>query len=479
MRCNCAEECAQIGLKGIHLVRLASLEESMNSLAVGETTSRELVEACLAAAADPSGQGARTFTRIDADSALDAADTMDKRRRAGAVPGSLLGLPISVKDLFDIADEPTPAGSIVLADAPPAPVDAAVIARLRDAGAVLVGRTNMTEFAYSGLGINPHYGTPRNPYDRINGRIPGGSSSGAAISVTDCMAAAAIGTDTGGSLRIPAALCGLTAFKPTASRVPQEGVLPLSKSLDSVGPIAPTVACCARIDAVLSGEPYAELGASDLTQVRLGILQGYVLEDLDGDVARRFEAALSNLAEAGANLKDVHFSALDEIPGCYTNGGIQAFETYQWHRQLIATHGELYDPRVLVRILRGKEISQTQYLQLMDDRRRIISEAERAIEDVDVWLVPTVPRIAPLIADLVADDAAYFQANATMLRNTSIFNFLDGCALSIPCHLPGEAPVGLMVASLHGQDHKLLRIGAAIEAVLAKAGCSISLSPLS
>ncbi len=459
------------------MVRLTPIANTMDSLAAGETSSRELVETFLAAAVDPSGQGARTFTRIDADPALHAADAMDKRRRAGA-PELLLGLPISIKDLFDIAGEPTPAGSIVLADAPPAPSDAAAIARLRDAGAVLMGRTNMTEFAFSGLGINPHYGTPRNPYDRINGRIPGGSSSGAAISVTDGMAAAAIGTDTGGSLRIPAALCGLTAFKPTARRIPREGVLPLSISLDSVGCIAPTVACCARIDAVLSGDPYAPLVPSDLPQLRLGVLQGYVLDDLDPDVARRFEAAVSALSRVGARLKDVHFSVLDDIPGCYAHGGIPAFEAYDWHRQLIATHSELYDPRVLVRILRGKEISQAQYLDLMNARRRIISAAERAFAECDVWLLPTVPRIAPLISDVVSDDAAYMRANATMLRNPSVFNFLDGCALSIPCHLPGEAPVGLMLAAPSGSDHQLLRIGAAIEAALANVGCAIACSPL-
>lgn len=460
------------------MTRSTPLAETMASLAAGETTSRKLVETCLAAAVDPSGQGARTFTRIDAESALHAADAVDKQRRAGSPQGLLSGLPISLKDLFDIAGEPTPAGSIVLADAPPALKDAAAIARLRDAGAVFVGRTNMSEFAYSGLGINPHYGTPRNPYDRINGRIPGGSSSGAAISVTDGMAAAAIGTDTGGSLRIPAALCGLTAFKPTARRVPPEGVLPLSKSFDSVGPIAPTVACCARIDAVLSGNPYESLLPSDVTQFRLGILQGYVLDGLDADVARRLEAAVSTLFRAGANLKEVHFSALDEIPGCYVNGGIQAFEAYEWHRQLITKHSELYDPRVLVRILRGKEISQAQHLELVKTRSRIISEAGRAFVDVDAWLLPTVPRIAPLISNVVSDDAAYFEANAAILRNTSIVNFLDGCALSIPCHLPGEAPVGLMLAAPGGHDHELFRISAAIEAILAKAGCAMACSPL-
>ncbi|HET9099028.1 MAG TPA: amidase [Acidobacteriaceae bacterium] len=454
------------------MVRLTPIAKTIESLAASETTSRELVEACLAAAADPSGQGSRTFTRIDADSVLDVADAMDKRRRAGALDGLLLGLPISIKDLFDVADEPTPAGSIVLADAPPALKDAAVIARLRDAGAVLVGRTNMTEFAFSGLGINPHYGTPRNPYDRINGRIPGGSSSGAAISVTDGMAAGAIGTDTGGSLRIPAALCGLTAFKPTARRVPMEGVLPLSTSLDSAGPIAPTVACCARIDAALSGDQYAPFVPSDLTQLRLGILQGHVFDDLDADVARRFEAAISTCSVAGARLQEVHISAVEQIPGCYANGGIPAFEAYEWHRQLIATHSELYDPRVLVRILRGKEISHAQYLELIHARRRIISEAERAFTDIDAWVLPAVPRIAPLIFDLVSDDAAYMKANANMLRNSSIFNFLDGCALSIPCHLPGEAPVGLMLAAPAMLDRQLLRVGGAVEAALAESGCA-------
>ncbi len=459
-------------------MRLIPLAKTMDSLAAGEITSRQLVETCMAAAVDPSGQGARTFTRIDADSALRAADAMDKQRRAGAPQGSLSGLPISVKDLFDVAGEPTPAGSIVLADAPPATKDAAAIARLRGAGAVLVGRTNMTEFAFSGLGINPHYGTPRNPYDRINGRIPGGSSSGAVISVTDGMAAAAIGTDTGGSLRIPAALCGLTAFKPTARRVPREGVLPLSRSLDSVGPIAPTVACCARIDAVLTGEPSVPAPPAEMKQLRFGVLQGYVLDDLDADVTRRFAAALSILASAGATLQEVHFSALDDIPACYANGGIPAFEAYDWHRQLIATHSELYDPRVLVRILRGKEISQWQYLEWMNARRRIISQAELAFTDVDVWLLPTVPRIAPLIAGLIADDAAYVQVNAMMLRNTSIVNFLDGCALSIPCHLRREAPVGLMLAAPAGQDVQLLRVGVAVEAALAKAGCASACSRL-
>jgi aspartyl-tRNA(Asn)/glutamyl-tRNA(Gln) amidotransferase subunit A len=456
-----------------------TLAVAMASVATGQTTSRELVEKSLAAAEHPSGEGAHTFTRLYADSARQTADAIDRQRYLSSASNRpLLGLPISVKDLFDVAGEPTPAGSIVLADAPPAPKDAAVITRLRDAGAVLVGRTNMTEFAFSGLGINPHYGTPRNPFDRANGRIPGGSSSGAAVSVSDGMAAAAVGTDTGGSLRIPAALCGLTGFKPTARRVPLEGVLPLSGSLDSVGSIAPTVACCARMDAVLSDDTPTPLTGCDIVGLRVGVLQGYVLDGLDADVARRLEAALSILSTAGAALQEIHFSALAQIPEWYANGGLVAFESYAWHRRLIQQRGELYDPRVLVRILRGREISTIDSLDLVQTRRRIIAEAELAFADSDVWLMPTVPRVAPLISPLVSSDAAYFDANAAMLRNPSIFNFLDGCALSIPCHLPGEAPVGLMLAAPGGQDQKLLRIGIAIETVLAKAGCAIPHTPL-
>jgi aspartyl-tRNA(Asn)/glutamyl-tRNA(Gln) amidotransferase subunit A len=451
---------------------LDTLAAKQASLASGNVTSRELVEASLAAATDPSGEGVRTFTRIYVGLAGQAADAIDKQHQCGLSARPLLGLPISVKDLFDVAGEPTLAGSTVLADAPPALNDAEAIKRLRVAGAVLVGRTNMTEFAFSGLGINPHYGTPRNPYDRANGRIPGGSSSGAAVSVTDGMAAAAVGSDTGGSLRIPAALCGLTGFKPTARRIPLDGVMPLSASLDSVGSIAPTVSCCALMDAVLSGQISGPLDRCDPVGLRFGVLQGHVLDGLDIHVANRFQAALSILSEAGMNLKDIHFNALAEIPECNAKGGFAAFESYAWHRERIARRGELYDPRILSRILRGQEISQNDYLELGRTRCRIISEAERAFEDSDVWLLPTVPVIAPLVSELASDES-YFDANAKMLRNPGIFNFLDGCALSIPCHLPGEAPVGLMIGAPGDQDLKVLRIGLAIEMALAKAGCAI------
>lgn len=452
---------------------LRTLSQYSAALATGQLSNRTIVEACLAAAADSSGEGARTFTTVYAASAQAAADSVDKRRRNGVPQGLLAGLPISIKDLFDVAGEPTRAGSVVLADAPPALRDAAVITRLRAAGAVLVGRTNMTEFAFSGLGINPHYGTPRNPFDRVNGRIPGGSSSGAAISVSDGMAVGAIGSDTGGSVRIPAALCGLAGYKPTSRRVPLEGVLPLSSSLDSVGSIAPTVACCALLDAVLSGANRRLLDSYRLAGLRIGVLQGYVLEGLEQPVASSFERALSILSRAGASLADVYFTSLAEIPEWNAMGGLAAVESYAWHRSLIAQSAARYDPRVLSRILRGKEISPAQYGEVVQARHRTISDAERAFMGFDVWLLPAVPWVAPLIAEVESNDAAYFQANAAMLRNPSIVNFVDGCALSIPCHLGGEAPVGLMLAAPGGHDLKLLGIGSVIESALGSAGCAI------
>ena len=425
------------------------------------------MEEALSAIADPAGEGARAFTRVYSESARATVDAIDQLRGHGTV-GPLQGVPISVKDLFDVAGEPTPAGSFVLADAPPAAVDSTVVARLREAGAVLVGRTNMTEFAFSGLGINPHYGTPRNPFDRATGRIPGGSTSGGVVSVSDGMAVAAIGSDTGGSVRIPAALCGLTGFKPTARRVSMTGVLPLSPSLDSVGPIARTVECCAIVDAILAGDVPRPLERMQLSDLRIGLLQGYVLEDLEAPVARAFERALSALSAAGAKMVDFEFAPLRQLPGWNQKGGFAAPESYAWHRALIEEHGDRYDPRVKPRIMRGKEMLAADYIDLQRHRREIIADAERAFAAFDVLVLPTVSRIAPKITDLEASEAAYFEANTAILRNPSIFNFLDGCALSIPCHLPGEPPVGLMVAALGGHDSTVLRAGLAIETALAK-----------
>src|SRR3984957_12131017 len=272
-------------------------------LADGRTTSRELVEAALAQITHPAGEGTRTFVKVYAENARAAADAQDRLRKAGYIASPLAGLPVSLKDLFDVADERTLAGSKVLDDTPPAQRDAPIVARLRAAGAVLIGRTNMTEFAFSGVGINPHYGTPGNPYDRR--LIPGGSSSGAAVSVGDGNAVVAIGTDTGGSVRIPAAFCGIAGFKPTQYRISRDGAVPLSTTLDSIGPLANSIACCAIADAIMAGEPPVAPAPTAVEAMRLAVPQSYVLDGLTPEVANAFAAACAALSRAGARIVDI------------------------------------------------------------------------------------------------------------------------------------------------------------------------------
>ena len=331
---------------------MPSLAQLRAELARGGA-SRDLVEHCLARIDDPSGEGSRVFLKVHAAAALAAADYYDRMRACGAAPSPFAGIPVSIKDLFDVAGDVTTAGSTVLRDAAPAARDAPCVARLRAAGFIPIGRTNMTEFAFSGLGINPHYGTPRNPHDRAAARIPGGSSSGAAVSVTDGMAFGALGTDTGGSCRIPAALCGIVGFKPTAHRVPTEGAFPLSSSLNSVGPLAATVACCAVLDAVLAGEPAADLPAFPLDGLRLAVPQTMVLDGVEPAVAHAFDAALTALRKAGARIVDIPLRELAELAQINAKGGLSAAQSYAIHRSLIAKGEKMYDPRVLVRILRG------------------------------------------------------------------------------------------------------------------------------
>ena len=431
----------------------------------GGASSRRLVEQCLARIADRAGEGERVFLKVHGDSALAAADFYDRLLAHGAIPSPFAGIPVSIKDLFDMAGDVTTAGSRALCDAPAATRDAPCVARLRAAGFVPIGRTNMTEFAFSGLGINPHYGTPLNAYDRGAARIPGGSSSGAAVSVTDAMAYGALGTDTGGSCRIPAALCGIVGFKPTAHRVPTAGAFPLSTSLDSVGPLAATVACCATLDAVLAGEPVVELAPFPLTGLRLAVPQTTVLDGMEPAVARAFEATLATLRKAGAVVVDIPLRELSELPDINAKGGLPAAEAYAIHRALIAKAEKMYDPRVLSRILRGREQDAADYVELAEARKQFIRRLAAITAPYDALVMPTVPVTAPRLADLEADDA-YRRVNFLVLRNPSIANFLDRCSISLPCHHAGDAPVGLMLIGEHGTDRRLLTIAAAIEAVV-------------
>ena len=440
------------------------------ALAEGKTTSRRLVEAALARIADVNGEGGRAFTKVHAQGALRAAEASDRLRKEGVVPSPLAGLPVSIKDLFDIAGDVTTAGSKILRERSAAGEDSVAVARLRAAGAVVIGRSNMTEFAFSGIGINPHYGTPANPYDRGTRRIPGGSSSGAAVSVSDGMAAFAVGTDTGGSARIPAALCGITGFKPTTARVPREGAFPLSTTLDSVGPLAPTVACCATVFQVLAGDAPRSLSPAALSGMRLGVPKNHMLEDLDIEVSEAFQSALQRLSRRGARLVDIAVPEFDAAAKANAGGGISPPEAYAVHRGWIERERDI-DPRVLERILRGASVSAVDYIDLLASRAQLMKRFARAqYNEVDALIMPTVPRIAPRIEELEHSPESFRLANGSMLRNTSLINFLDGCALSLPIHPPRTAPVGLMVVGFAGEDERVLSAGLAIEAGLAYQG---------
>jgi aspartyl-tRNA(Asn)/glutamyl-tRNA(Gln) amidotransferase subunit A len=444
---------------------MRTVEQHAKALAEGTTTSRALVEQCLARIADTNGEGCRAFIKVHAESARAMADAMDMLRRAGRAPSCYAGIPISLKDLFDIAGEATPAGSRVLADAPPAAAHALVVQRMLAAGFVPVGRTNMTEFAFSGLGINPHYGTPVSPWDRAAGRIPGGSSSGTAVSVSDGMAVAGLGTDTGGSCRIPAAFCGIVGYKPTARRVPITGVLPLAPSLDSVGPLAPSVACCAIIDAVLAGEAPALPASCNLDGLRVAVPSNVVLDGMDDTVASTFERTLTALSRAGVRINHIAVPEFDDVSAVNAKGGFPASEAYAWHRTLLAEKGDGYDPRIRVRIERGERMSAADYVELAAARNRLIVALDARTRDVDALIMPTVPIVPPRITDL-ENERDYNRINMHILRNTAFANFFDRCSISLPCHSADSAPVGLMLVGETLGDARLFSMAAAIESVL-------------
>jgi aspartyl-tRNA(Asn)/glutamyl-tRNA(Gln) amidotransferase subunit A len=447
------------------MANLPTLAALADNLEAGRTSARKLVEGCLARIADPAGEGQRTFIHVDKDAALDAADAMDRLRKANAAPSRFAGIPVSIKDLFDIKGQVTRAGSRALEDSAPADTDAAVVARLRRAGFVVIGRTNMTEFAYSGIGINPHFGTPKSAWQRGVGHVPGGSSSGAAVSVADRMAYGALGTDTGGSCRIPAAFNGIVGYKPTQKRVPLDGGVPLSFSLDSFGPLANTTACCATLDAVLAAEPIVTLQPRPIKGMRLAVATTVVLDGLDDAVAKTFERALANLSRAGALIEHVEVPEFLDIGIMNTKGGFAASESYAWHRYLLTGKGDVYDPRVSSRIMRGEGMSAADYIDLVNARRSLIARAAARLAPYDALLMPTTANTPPRIADL-ADDKAFTVENLRALRNCTMINMIDGCAISLPAHREGEVPVGLMLASSGGSDRRIFELAAGMEAAI-------------
>ncbi len=436
-----------------------------DDLEAGRTSARKLVDECLARIGDKAGEGARAFIHVDAEAAIEAAEAMDRLREVKAAPSRFAGIPVSIKDLFDIKGQVTRAGSRALDDSPPAEADAPVVARLRRAGFIVIGRTNMTEFAYSGIGINPHYGTPKSVWQRHVGHVPGGSSSGAAVSVADGMAHGALGTDTGGSCRIPAAFNGIVGFKPTQRRVPLDGGVPLSFSLDSFGPLARTVGCCAVLDAVLANEAVVPLQSRPIKGMRLAVPTTLALDDLDDAVARTFERALETLSRQGALIERIEVPEFLDVAPMSAKGGFAAAESYAWHRYLIVRKGDVYDPRVASRILRGESQSAADYIDLLGARRSLIARTEKRIAPYDALVLPTTANTPPRIADM-ADDKTFTTENLRALRNCTLINMIDGCAISLPAHREGEIPVGLMLAASGGSDRRIFELAAGIEGAI-------------
>jgi aspartyl-tRNA(Asn)/glutamyl-tRNA(Gln) amidotransferase subunit A len=446
-------------------LKLVSITEVRRRISSNEISTKEYVLQCIENIKNVSGEGAKAFLYVAEDEAITTAQSQDALLKMGLQNGPLSGVTVSIKDLFDIAGQVTASGSNVLRDNASATVDSEVVSRIRRAGGIVVGRTNMTEFAYSGLGLNPHFGTPLNPYDRSNGRIPGGSTSGGAISVTDQMAIIAVGSDTGGSCRIPAALCGIVGFKSTASRYSMAGILPLSRSLDSVGILAPTVQCCQIMDGILFDGPKINNFEVSINRLNIGVLENVVLEGMDKDVKKNYLRTIEVLKKSGANLRTINSKVFERVIQLQGQPKIVSAEANSEFESILALKGKGVDPRVSTRITKGKEITSAVYIQTLVERKLLIQAWRQEFLNDDVWVMPTVPVIAPLLDDLRLDEK-YFECNSLMLRNPGLINFLDGCALSIPNHFGEEPPTGLMLVSPGNTDESLLRCGVAVEKML-------------
>ena len=429
------------------------------------TSARDRLESALGRIDDPQGEGARACLTVYRDQAKAAADAADARAKAGVSLGPIDGTIVSIKDLFDVAGEVTRVGSKVFAEeGKPAAADAPVVRRLRAGGAVIVAKTNMSEFAYTGIGANPHFGTPGNPADRK--RVPGGSSSGAAVAAADGMCEIAIGTDTGGSCRIPGALCGIVGYKPSRQRIPTNGAFPLSYSVDSIGPIARSVEACARADAVMANETYVPLEPVPLGGLRIGVAVGYSLENLDETVDLKFSEAVARLNKAGAHISEEKLSLLDEMAQVNSKGGVQPAEAFSIHRDLLSRRADAMDPNVSVRLERARNISAADYIDMVRERARLIRMMDIRIADVDVLAWPTTPTVAPTMQEVAAPDE-FARRNAMLLRNTVIVNFFDLCAISVPIPRGSGLPAGFMLVARNGQDQRLFRIAAAVERLFA------------
>jgi aspartyl-tRNA(Asn)/glutamyl-tRNA(Gln) amidotransferase subunit A len=409
------------------------------------------------------------FTGLLADRALDEASASSARMKDGRSRGLLEGIPVAWKDLFDIEGRATTAGSKVLRDAPAATADATVVTALNQAGMIAVGCTNMSEFAFSGLGINPHYGTPHNPRSKDEPRIPGGSSSGAGAAVAAGLVPVAIGTDTGGSVRIPAAFNGIVGYKATRGRYPMKGVFPLAKSLDSLGPLCRTVQDAIWVDAAMRGLTAAPaITASPIRGLDVVIPENIVFDGAEAGVVAAFEQSVEWLMAEGASVSRITIPAFDEILALMArHGTLVTAEAFALHRERLGgPDAEEMDRRVVMRTRLGETITVSDYLAIMEARERLVSDVTNQVGDSFIAF-PSVAHVAPPIAPLEANDDLFFATNGKTLRNTMLGNFLDWCGVSIPCGTgDADMPVGLLLSAVGGRDEALLGTALSAEAII-------------
>ncbi|WP_211313876.1 amidase family protein [Marinomonas piezotolerans] len=382
---------------------------------------------------------------------------------SGQQNGPLSGAIVSVKATFDVAGYPTTAGTQILG-AQCAENDAEAVARLRAAGASIMGHTNMTELAYSGVGLNPHYGTPVNPL--APNCIPGGSTSGGAVSVATGLADIALGTDTGGSLRIPAAFCGLTGFKPSQASVPRSGCAPLSQSLDSVGVMANNVETCELGWQILASDWCSDQRDADLTIV---VPENFGLDQLDDEIAKGFEEALERLKKHGIRIERQTLPLFDDYKTLPV-WQFSAVESRRHYGPLFSLEDERLDPRVRQRIKRGESVSDQTFNDTCAQRAALIEHSQADYADT-VFMMPTVACLAPKFEELESDEE-FDRINLLCLRNTTFANVIDGCSISLPYQFNSHT-MGIMLTAMNGKDRSLLALARAIQPLLAEASpCS-------
>ena len=434
------------------------------------------VESLVTERLEKARQSEGVFISINHD-IVDKAQAIDKlidQAIQSAKPLSpLSGLPITLKDLFDVRGEITLAGSTVLKNiAKAAAQDCDVIAPLRNSGLLFLGRTNMSEFAFSGMGLNPHYGNPQSIWERETGRLPGGSSSGSAVSVAEGIVAATMGSDTAGSCRIPAAFNGIVGVKPSYGRYSLNNVYPLSPTSDAPGPLAVDLDSCFILDQVITGA-YSGAGALpepqplDSNNLSLLVPESVVLEDLDDQVKAGFESALGWLEDSGVEIKYRPMPVIDRCVDMFFKRPIVGYEAWQHHQSLIQEYEDEYDPFVSQRLKNSRKVTEQEQQSRYQEKTELGIDFNRVMQQqqADGLIYPTVACVPPTIAEAMVPENTT-KINLRCLRNTAAVNYFNGCSMSLPCNLPGDAPVGLMVSLSHNQDDYLYQVAATVEKIL-------------